>query len=32
MTHDALLPSPPLFDVTTVAERRDIGTLERVAL
>jgi hypothetical protein len=32
MTHDALLPSPALFDVTTLTAQRDIGTLERVAL
>src|SRR4051794_7189933 len=32
MTHHALLPSPALFDVSTVAAQRDVGTLERVAL
>ena len=32
MTHDALLPDPALFDVTTVAAQRVGGTLERVAL
>ena len=32
MTHDALLPSPALFDVTTATAQPDVGTLERVAL
>src|SRR5690349_22070976 len=32
MTHDALLPDPPLFDITTVPAQRVGGTLERVAL
>jgi hypothetical protein len=32
MTHDALLPDPALFDVTTVAAPRAGGTLERIAL
>jgi hypothetical protein len=32
MTHDALLSSPALFDVTAVAAGRDVGALERVAL
>jgi hypothetical protein len=32
MTHDALLPSPALFDLTTVADRSAVGTVERIAL
>src|SRR3954454_19410988 len=32
MNHDALLPNPALFHVTTVAAQRLGGTLERVAL
>ena len=32
MTHDALLPNPALFDITTVAAQRIGGTLERVPL
>jgi hypothetical protein len=32
LTHDALLPSPVLFDVTAVSAQRAGGTLERVPL
>jgi hypothetical protein len=32
MTHDALLPSPALFDLTTVADTRAVGAVQRVAL
>jgi hypothetical protein len=32
VTHDALLPSPALFDLTTIADTRAVGTVERVAL
>jgi hypothetical protein len=32
LTHDALLPSPALFDVTAVSAQRAGGTLERVPL
>ena len=32
LTHDALLPSPALFDVTAAAGQRAAGTLERVPL
>jgi len=32
MTHDALLPSPALFDLTTVADGSAVGTVERITL
>src|SRR4051794_39959364 len=32
MTDDALLPSPALFDLTTVGDTRAVGAVERVAL